>query len=711
MAEKYDQMNIDINDNPNSNDKYKQDSDESKTVSIDISKASMDNDEEDFVSPDIDLFNQVASNVNKPLESYTATWHGGDREEHHDFKVDEAYASTKNADKQFMETFGLTSNGIHTTSTYEKANNEHEFAHDDIYSDDYEYTDRMQRREIIGMYKYAKKRIKIRLVFSIIFALFVFAIENITLFVPNPTGFFNIVEYPYIHTTISLVALILCAICAYEQLYHGMKSMFAHDLSPESIAAIALILSIVHSVTTYIFVSSDMYEAGAFSLYNFPTAFILVSTIWFSYVNVVRERYGFSVVSSKDSKFVLEKVYENNAEAEFDTFTTTSNGEFNGEIARVTKTPFVKNYFANTNSTVDMHKFLKYYYILATLIAVVFAIISLFTNHTASQAVTYFVAGVYLLIPFGVLMAYSYPFLIANRNLYEDEVAIIGEEAIEEFGTVDVVAVNDTTAFPPHNVKIRNIKGYNDYDIEKISYLAASGFSVVGGPLAEVFDAVLNNAIPKSKRVKFVCSGRSYLCVHVDSHSVIFADKYGMTAQGIEVGNEREDKTDVSVMYMACDGVLCSKMYLKYEIDDEFIYAAENLNRHGMVVGIRTFDPNISNDLINKLTGFEKSEVRTIKLSSEADAPTPTVRADGQIVSKGLSSSLLKAVPTCRKILKTRKVIKAFKIIASLLGGVYLGFCVFNKASLFVSSFIVACYTAFGILMYLITRAMLPRKK
>ena len=455
-------------------------------------------------------------------------------------------------------------------------------------------------------------------------------------------------------------------------------------------------------------------------LFNFPAAAVLLCSILFTYINIKRERYGFNVVSVKKSKFVLEKVNESNAEAEYDTFTTTSNGEFAGQIARVARTPFVKNYFANTNTPVKTGTFLKFYYIFAVAVPFVLALISAFVpklgvfSNAPYASLTYFFVGVQLTLPVGILFAYSVPFLVANTNLYDHDVAIIGEEAIDEFAGIEAVVVNDTTAFPPQNVKIKNIMGYNDYTIEKITYLAASGFSVVGGPLADVFDAVLNDALPKSSKTKFVCSGRSYLSVSVDGHAVIFADKYGMTAQGIEVGSEREDKNDMAVMYMACDGILCSKMYIKYGINQEFVKATKQINSKDMSIGIRTFDPNINNDLITKLAGLTKKEVRVIKLDSSNDIPTPTQRCDGRIVSKGSSSALLKGIITCRRIVKTRKVLKAVKIIASLVGAAYIGLCVFEAFNFFKlvgSGIIVLLYALIALLMYVITVIMLPSKK
>ncbi len=684
----------------------------------------MQDTDEGLVSPDRAIFTQVAEKLNKPEKpkGYAATWHGREKEQD-DFEVDEAYASTFNADKSFMKAFGLSETGSHKTITNLDKTKETEFAKDNIYSNDYEYTDVSQKKEIVGMYQYARKSILRRFIISLVFCVFLFLQENIfqlSFFDFAGFDYFSMENHPYIHIIAGLVALFACAICAREQLYHGTRSIFKKDYAPESVVVIALLSAVLHTLVTLLFVIiKTELIASKMMLFNFPASVVLVGSLLYTYFNVKRERYGFGVVSVKNAKFVLERVQESNAEAEFDTFTTTTNGEFGGQIARVTKTPFVKNYFQNTNSSVDTRRFLKFYYIVALVVPFIIAIVSAFLPSSEQMwvrpylAFIYFFVGLLMVIPVGVLFSYSIPFLVANTNLYDSGVSIIGEEAIEEFASIDAIVVNDTTAFPPKNVKIKNIMGYNDYDIEKITYYAASGFSVVGGPLADVFDAVLNNSVPKSSRAKFVCSGRSHLSVQIDGHSVIFADKYGMTSQGIEVGSEREDKSDVSVMYMAVDGILCSKMYIKYDINPEFVKTTKYMNTKNMALGVRTFDPNINNDLIGKLSGIGKKDIRVIKLTSMSDIPAPTHRCDGKIVSKGTSSALLSAIPTCKRIVKTRKVIKAIKILSSILGATYVSLCIAGIVPLWLlsSGIVVLLYAVFALIMYLVTIFMLPSKK
>jgi coproporphyrinogen III oxidase-like Fe-S oxidoreductase len=48
---------------------------------------------------------------------------------------------------------------------------------------------------------------------------------------------------------------------------------------------------------------------------------------------------------------------------------------------------------------------------------------------------------------------------------------------------------------------------------------------------------------------------------------------------------------------MACNSTLCAKIFLDYQIDEEFLQIAEGLSKHRISIGIRTFDPNINKAL------------------------------------------------------------------------------------------------------------------
>ena len=716
--ETIDQSNLQVSEQSNTSNLAENSTNLADAVE-NMQKPSPSEEEDDFlVSPIAEVFTKVAENVNKVIPEKenkpeddgfdAADWHDTKSDSDEDFIIDEMYASTTHADRKFMETFGIKTASSIKTSSKDNQPNEPEELNVVSNNESYEYTDRLQKQEIRNMYNYAIKGIGIRLLISVIVAVVLFALENISLFIKEPSGYLSISNYPYLHYGVSTGLLILCAICAYEQIYYGFKSIIAKDYIPESVGVIAFTVAIIHNVVSLILVYCGYSPSGIFS---FVPAAILVGTILYSFVNVVREEYGFRVISVKDMKFVLEKVKQNDAEAEYDTFTTTASGDFNGQISRVERTAFVKNYFYNSNANVNISKFLKIYYLVILIVPMVFAIIAAIRNETTVNLTHYWGIGVMLTLPVGVLCSYSVPFYLGNKRLFDDGVAIIGEEAISEFAATDVLVVNDTTAFPPQNVKIQNFHVYGDYTIEKVLYYASNGFSIVGGPLSEVFDAAANEAVAPSKRVKFKSSSRSHLTVKVDSETVVFGDKYGLSSQGITVGNEAESKDDSCTMYVAVDGVIAARLHLKYEIDGEFLKIVKLLNKTGTGIGIRSFDPNLNNELIKKVTSFKKRDLRIIKLTSISEITRPFAEKDGKIVSKGRSMFLMKAIPVCKKILYSRKVLKAIKIITSIGGTVLLGLWAFGKLSFSLSAHIVGYHLVFVLAMILASLLTMPKIK
>lgn len=665
-------------------------------------------DDVELITPDVDIF-EKASDEAGTNDSEMAHWthevikRNSDNEE---VEYNEKFANTSHSDHEFMKAFGISDKSgaltIDVEDSLEHSSAEIETLQGDIHSDYYEYTDRQQRKEIIGMYKYAMRSMRMKIIMSGIFALFLLLIESIPLFSSNPTGIFSIVNYPYMHFFLDFGALVACACFAYQQIYHGVKSIISKEYIPEAIAVFCVALGIVYSIFNLIFIP---FKTPV--LCNFPTAVMCFLTIVFSYINVAREKYSFSIISSRDSKFVLSKVENDEADPETEAFSTASR-DFVGDLIRVDKAEFVRKYFARTNQSVSTVRIMYPYYILAVCVPLIFAIITIFQHAHFMDAMVCWYLGAMLLLPVGLLFMYSIPFFVGNKRLFEEETSIIGEGTIYEYASAKAVSVNDTTAFPPYNVKLQGFNVYNDYKPEKVLYYASNGFNVVGGPLADVFESTTKDAFNKTKRSRFVCSGRSYLCVKVDNDTIIFADRYGISSNGIEIPFDREDADeDVCVMYMACNGKLCARMYIKYTIDEDFAQTVRLLNKNGVSVGIRTFDPNLDNELLKIQTGFSKNDLRVIRLTRDIEIPQSLEKTDSGVVSKGHSKSLIKAIPVCKNIAKIRKVGTILNIVASILGAILLGISVFASMFTINPLLVVGYYVGWLLIMFIISSVIL----
>lgn len=668
---------------------------EPQTISI-TEGLMVDEDGDTLVPPKKDVFEKMSS-CKVTDDSHSGSKNSGNYFSESGSSGHASASYTKSDSNEFIQ----SKNNNSFSKKASESSSDVDTSKENIYSDSYEYVNRKQRKNVIGMYKFAMKNIRTKMIIVSILTVILFFVENIGLFNISQSSF---LANPYVLSISNTVILLICAILSYEQLYHGFKSISARDYIPESIAVVAIICSLIHSILSILFISFENEP----KLYNFPVAIILIVTLVYSYINVIREKYGFSVVSSKDDKYYLEKASQNDDDSETETF-SSSYDEFEGEIARVKKTSFVSKYFANTNTPPMLRSYLRTFIAFSIFIPVILAVVALFKGYDFFKAINICYVGILFMLPVGILYSYSVPFLKGNKYLYDDETAIIGESAISEFSSVDVVSVNDTTPFPPYNVKLTSFQVFNNFKIEKILYYAASGFTIVGGPLADVFGNATKDAYQSSAQAQFSCAGKDYFCVTIDDDTVVFADRSGMASRGIDVGAIGENEGSSSVLYMACNSLLCAKIFLDYQIDREFIDIVLELNKNNVGVGIRTFDPNINQALINDLTKGYDLDLRIIRLVYEESIPFVTTRSEGKIVSRGRSKYLLKAIPVCKKISKIRKATRVIKILASIAGATMVGLSIFGLFSL-INSIFIACYQlAIMLLMSIITAIVMPK--
>ena len=730
MEEEFDQLTMDLGDMADDNSDELSESDKSddfqnpprkrtrtsdaETLQINENDLIVENDdfdESELETPDIEIFRRAKEQIDNASEKRDdiSEWTKGalQSDEVEEIKYDDSFANTAKTEHDFMRAFNLDNApklkvDVASVTTTEEI----ETLQSDIHSNYYEYTDRQQRKEIIGMYKYAKRKIGTKMIISALFALLLFFVENLTLFNSNPTGIFSIAEHPYLHFFVDFGLFLACIACSYEQIYYGTKSVFHRICIPETICMYAIIASVIYSICNLAFIPFGYIP----KLYNLPVAFICFLSIVFSFINVVRERYSFGVVSSKDTKFVFNKLTTDESESETDAFSASSK-EFIGDLIRIDKAEFVTRYFARSNESARVERVMYPYYFIAILVPFVLSVISFFRNYSFIESMSIWFIGFMFTIPVGILFDYSIPFFIANKKLKDDETTIIGENAIAEFEGADAISVNDTTAFPPYNVMIKEVVVYKGFNIEKILYFCSNGFGLVGGPLAEVFEVATKEVYQRNSRSQFVCSGRSYLCVKIDGNTVIFADRYGITSQGIEIPQNDvvDTNPDISTMYVATNGKLCAKIKIQYVMDEEFETIVKKLNKKGIFVGVRTFDPNINNDLLKKNVQSKKADLRVVRLTKVDDIPQVYEKVDSGVVSKGLSKSLLKAIPFCKNIVKARRISLGIKILASVFGATLLGLYIFGVLPFVTSILMIGFYVMWILVMFIASSIVLLR--
>ena len=104
-----------------------------------------------------------------------------------------------------------------------------------------------------------------------------------------------------------------------------------------------------------------------------------------------------------------------------------------------------------------------------------------------------------------------------------------------------------------------------------------------------------------------------------------------------------------SVMYMAINNQVVAKIYVKYGISPTFDSLLESMYNAGVCVGIKTLDPNIDNELLQKSIKYKNCPVAVLKGSAPEELHGTAEKVDSGIVSASSLHNFLKMFILCDK--------------------------------------------------------------
>ena len=144
-----------------------------------------------------------------------------------------------------------------------------------------------------------------------------------------------------------------------------------------------------------------------------------------------------------------------------------------------------------------------------------------------------------------------------------------------------------------------------------------SVFCLVSGGLKNAFGDI-PDSLKLSDNVELANLYSNGLEAVVDGKNTVLVGKSEfMRSRGIAVPNQSEDKFgekgDISIMFIAVNNALCAKLYLKYSVSHHFEKFAESMAENGSCVGVRTIDPNITEEMISRLRIDKTNTIKVIR--------------------------------------------------------------------------------------------------
>ncbi|MCI8473264.1 MAG: hypothetical protein HFE65_09215 [Clostridiales bacterium] len=535
-----------------------------------------------------------------------------------------------------------------------------------------EYSDPAENGEIADRYRKRNRWAIGRLLCGLVLTLLILAYENMPLLGYQLSGALDPAVYPVIYIMMDLQLLLLMAVLCYRHIFGGLVSLLKFRPTTDSISA----------VMTAAVLASSIYEAATVApgtepvLFHFPAALCLLFTIIHEFMTVRREIFSFNIVSSSRPKYVMRRLSTRDSMMENEALADSIHDDDGGDIIKIQKTDFVDGYFWRTKNTGGGDRSMIGVTILVALILAavggVYAAVSGHESGPFTVAFTVLSAS----MPAAMIIVGCYPFYRANREAYENDSTIIGEGSVDEYSGTSVVSFDDVNVFPSTNVKVRNVKLYNNSRIDKVLYYAASVFAKTGGPLGDVFEVATMES-GYSKDVEILDTGTGYIEAMVGGKHIMFGRAAALAGLGIDIPEDvtAEDEDllgDCSALYMIYQHKLVAKMIVHYLIDPDFEYILRQLTASGMCVCVKTFDPSIDEDMIYRQIRSGKYSLRVIKYRNTEEITKYSDRADGGIVSRDGTKALLQTISSCDKILSARKTGYVISALAAVLSAVVM---------------------------------------
>nr|MBQ5811691.1 hypothetical protein [Clostridia bacterium] len=549
-----------------------------------------------------------------------------------------------------------------------------------------EFTYQRQKEDIALDYKRARRSSVIKLILTALSAIALFLVECLpSLGVTMPNAF-NPDYYPVVYAMTAMqFAWIACALC-YKEIANGFLAMRVFKITSGGVLGLFLVFGTACDI-----VNCTMGMRGA--TYNFAIAFAALLVRAFEYMDIRREMASFEIASSAQSQ---KRVVLPAEQGQVNKILGLEDycGE-DSQVLRTEKCSFVENYFARTEKRSESESVSNKYLVPVIFAAAIATAVVCGLSGGFDAVLTAFNSSIAVALPMLILLSAAYPLYKAAMKLSHIESAIIGETAVEEYSGTTMICFDDADAFPSYGVTLENLRIYGKGDIETIIEQMDAVFSKLGGPLRSVF-ALMISECPKPYRVKIDGVYDNGIKATVDGKTLYIGSAEYIAKNGFVVTdrtNEIGGKT-FSTMYLAEDGALRAKFFIRYTLDGSFETIIKKLARRGIASVILTGDSNINDELLAQFIDVSKLPVKVVRRSVD-DSPLRSDRADSGIVSAGSVKDLVSTVTMCDKLAGVIGTMRAVRIASAIMCAlIVLAIALLNMSSV-VSSLYVLIYHLF----------------
>lgn len=490
-----------------------------------------------------------------------------------------------------------------------------------------------------------RDRIKliIRLIGTAVLTAIMFIFGNLGLLGVHTSGIFSISENPTGYTLVSLVLLLGTAAFSYKQLIDGFLFSIGRRKSGWVILTVSLVVLTVYDILVAIIAPPEAI------IYDLPVAFGLLFSVFADYMDYSRERTTFKLLTENSPGLYALYSYGNNED---------------GRVClNASRIQFVEGYFRRTGIPHDFSQLQLLSVIPVAAAGTLIAVVAAVSGQPLWKALSAVPAAFAFAAPLIWSFAGAWQQLKQTFKLNLGKSGIVGGRISDEYMNADCVIFDDEEAFSTKEVKVQNVRLFDNCDIYKTLYNVNALFIAVGGPLSDIMKFTASN-LGDPKSVSLTGAADHYVEALVDKENTVCAGSANALAKrGIYIPKGDGDEGDVegcSVMYAAINGEACARFCIKYTLNDSFKRTAETLASDGVGIRLRTLDPNIDRFLLFSTFGenVETSILREPHRDMSKESATVTA-----VFSRNSVKSLADPFVLGRRVRRLERAINIMRLV------------------------------------------------
>lgn len=487
----------------------------------------------------------------------------------------------------------------------------------------------------------------------------------------NLPEFINPYENMFVYSIAVSVLTGILILCCFNTVIHGISSIFRLKPDQESLVAMALITSFVHSF--YITFTNPQFEKIPF-FYGGIAGVILTVNIIGKYLEAKVVLKNFGLVSSNHSKSAVVLYDEDNFSGNFP-FKYKENEE---KACIGVNAKFISDFLARSYSLENIERKIKPIHYFSFFVPIIVCIVKMILDKSdLYQLFINLSLGFCICAPLASTLSYWLPVSKITKILRKRGATLIGYGSIKKYKYIGAVTLSDKDLFRTKDITISALKFFEPTKIDEYITKIASLLNKTNSEVSNVFMKILEN----NKNILMEVQDYSFdkgqgIMGYIEGERILCGTRAYVSSYGVNVPSDlREDNLPVSkkVSYVSIGGKLVASFETNYKVTRSTFEMFREICKERLDIILYTMDYNLTEDLIRELFVIDGSLVCVIDKTFIPDFEAMTKPADrvkADIVSitgnKGIAFAVCK-IPKISTVMSAGVLIKALTLVISLL--------------------------------------------